>query len=316
MTQDIADKTMIAAPMPDANATIIGASVKCPVCGTENSPTEKYCGDCGFLLSSTPGEIGEVAEVGPQAKLIASEREHLLKAGENTVGREGTDVLIEDQTVSRRHALVILEDGKCFVEDLGSTNGTSVNGAQVSKGERVEVASGAELKFGSSVLTLDLPEMVAEPAEETEPAGETGQEVVEETPQVEAADLVEQIEEAPQAVETLEQEVVEEMAAEEPEISPVAHLISEETAEEFPVMPGVNTIGRRGDNDIVLAGDPYVSGSHAQITAEDGAFVLTDVGSTNGTTLSGAKVEPSEPVTISAGDEIVFGKTAVKFEPA
>jgi len=304
MTQDVDDKTMIAAPMPDANATIIGATVKCPVCGTENSPTEKYCGDCGFLLSSTPGEVGEEAEVAPQPKLIASDREHLLKLGENTVGREGTDVLLEDATVSRRHALIVLEDGKCFVEDLGSTNGTSVNRSQVAKGERVEVESGAELKFGSSVLTLDLPEMVAEPVER----------VVAETQ--EAGEPVEQMDEAPEVIEVPEQEAVEEAAAEEPAVAPVAHLVSEETSEEFAVMPGTNTIGRRGDNDIVLAGDPYVSGSHAQITAEDGVFTLLDVGSTNGTMLNGAKVEPNEPTTVSIGDDIVFGKTAVKFRPA
>ena len=289
------DKTMIAVPMPDANATIIGTSVKCPVCGTENSPTEKYCGDCGFLLSSTPGEVGEVAEIGPQPRLIASGREYLLKAGENIVGREGTDVLLEDATVSRRHALIVSEDGKCFVEDLGSTNGTFVNKSQVAKGERVEVESGAELKFGSSVVTLDLPEIATEPAEA----------VVEETPEAEAAvEPVEQAEETP-----------EEVAAEEPAALPVAHLISAETAEEFAVMPGLNTIGRRGDNSIVLAGDPYVSGAHAQITAEGGSFVLLDLGSTNGTMLNGAKVEPDQPVDLSPGDEIVFGKTTMRFQP-
>ncbi len=293
------DKTMISAPMPDANATIIGATVKCPVCGTESSPTEKYCGDCGFLLSSTPGEVGEVAEVAPQAKLIGSARQYLLKPGENTVGREDTDVLIEDATVSRRHALIVLEGGKCFVEDLGSTNGTSVNRAQIAKGERIEVESSAELKFGSSIVTLDLPEMAADEAESIEEASE-----------VEAAvESVEQLEEM------IEAKVPSDgVSAEEPAVSPVANLISPETSEEFAIVPGVNTIGRRGDNNIVLSGDPYVSGSHAQITADDGSFVLTDVGSTNGTTLNGAKVEPDQPVDLSAGDEIVFGKTAMKFQ--
>lgn len=300
MTQNIADKTMVSAPMPDANATIIGASVKCPVCGTENSPTEKYCGDCGFLLASTPGEVGEVAEVSPQPRLSASDREHLLKAGENTIGREGTDVLLEDQTVSRRHALVILEDGKCFVEDLGSTNGTSVNGAQLAKGKRVEVESGAELKFGSSRLTLDLPEMPA--ATDEAPA----EEIAEETPDVEAE--AEPVEIADEIAEVVEEAVEEET----PAPVAVAQLIGEGIA--FAVIPGANTIGRRGDNTIVLSGDPYVSVSHAQIAAEDGSFILTDVGSTNGTMLNGTKVEPNQPVTLTAGDEIVFGKTTVKLE--
>ena len=47
MTQNLADKTMIADPMPDANATIIGASVKCPVCETENAPTPAAGADAG-----------------------------------------------------------------------------------------------------------------------------------------------------------------------------------------------------------------------------------------------------------------------------
>lgn len=302
MTQNIADKTMVSAPMPDANATIIGTSVKCPVCGTENSPTEKYCGDCGFLLASTPGEIGEVGEVAPQPKLIASDREHLLKVGENTIGREGTDVLLEDQTVSRRHALIVLDEGKAFVEDLGSTNGTSVNGTQVAKGERVEVESGAELKFGSSVLTLDLPEL---PAALEEASAE---ETVEETP----VDAAEPVAETEEVVEVAPEE--EEVVDETPAPVAVAQLIGEGV--EYAVMPGANTIGRRGDNNIVLSDDPYVSGSHAQITAEDDAFVLIDVGSTNGTMLNGTKVEPNQPVTLSAGDEVVFGKTTVKFELA
>ena len=212
-------------------------------------------------------------------------------------------MLLEDQTVSRRHALLVLEDGRCFVEDLGSTNGTSVNGAQAAKGERVEVASGAELKFGSSVLTLDLPEMPV--ASEEAPA----EEALEEAPEVEAA---------AETVEVTGEEVVEVALADEEvvEDAPVALARLVGDGSEYPIMPGENTIGRRGDSNIVLSGDPYVSGSHAQITAEDGEFTLVDVGSTNGTMLNGAKVEPNQPVALSVGDEIVFGKTGVKFQPS
>ena len=37
----------------------------------------------------------------------------------------------------------------------------------------------------------------------------------------------------------------------------------------------------------MLRDDPYVSGSHAQIIAEDDVFRLTDLGSTNGTLVNG-----------------------------
>jgi pSer/pThr/pTyr-binding forkhead associated (FHA) protein len=56
-----------------------------------------------------------------------------LKQGSNIVGRgTGSDLQLMDQGVSRRHADVHVADGHATVYDLGSTNGTSVNGHTVS----------------------------------------------------------------------------------------------------------------------------------------------------------------------------------------
>ena len=50
-----------------------------------------------------------------------------IEAG-RTIGREGTDIVLPDPEVSRRHAVMrVLEDGAAAIEDLGSTNGTYVN---------------------------------------------------------------------------------------------------------------------------------------------------------------------------------------------
>jgi FHA domain-containing protein len=55
-----------------------------------------------------------------------------LKQGSNIVGRgTGSDLQLMDQGVSRRHADVHVADGQATVYDLGSTNGTSVNGHTV-----------------------------------------------------------------------------------------------------------------------------------------------------------------------------------------
>jgi pSer/pThr/pTyr-binding forkhead associated (FHA) protein len=52
-----------------------------------------------------------------------------LKQGSNIIGRgTGADLQLMDQGVSRRHADVHVADGHATVYDLGSTNGTSVNG--------------------------------------------------------------------------------------------------------------------------------------------------------------------------------------------
>jgi ABC-type multidrug transport system ATPase subunit len=65
------------------------------------------------------------------------------------------------------------------------------------------------------------------------------------------------------------------------------------------------TIGRREDNGLVLA-DPRTSGRHAEIEFRDGGLWLTDVGSTNGTSLNGVRLGPREPVRMNPGDQVNF----------
>jgi hypothetical protein len=49
-----------------------------------------------------------------------------------TIGREaGSEIVLEDPQVSRRHARLTLQGASYFVEDLGSTNGSFVNGRRV-----------------------------------------------------------------------------------------------------------------------------------------------------------------------------------------
>ncbi|MFN7162507.1 MAG: FHA domain-containing protein, partial [Fimbriimonadales bacterium] len=80
------------------------------------------------------------------------------RAGENIVGRDpASDVLISDGTVSRRHACITIEENHAYLHDLGSTNGTRLNGEPIGA-ERVPLPPNAELQFGSVVMTLELPE--------------------------------------------------------------------------------------------------------------------------------------------------------------
>src|SRR3954447_5750006 len=57
-------------------------------------------------------------------------REQILSAG-STIGREGCDVNLMDPEVSRRHATIRDQGGSLAIEDLGSTNGTFVNGTRI-----------------------------------------------------------------------------------------------------------------------------------------------------------------------------------------
>jgi hypothetical protein len=75
--------------------------------------------------------------------------------GEATIGRGGgcTISLPGDTFVSQVHARVVERDGQLFIEDLGSTNGTFLNGKQVAKTARVR--KGDQMQIGSTVLRAE-----------------------------------------------------------------------------------------------------------------------------------------------------------------
>ena len=75
---------------------------------------------------------------------------HVLEQGSNVLGR-GTeaDIRLPDTGVSRKHADVQVHGGTVVVEDLGSTNGTLVNGRRVA---RQDLADGDVIRVGHSVL--------------------------------------------------------------------------------------------------------------------------------------------------------------------
>ncbi len=56
----------------------------------------------------------------------------VLDKVETTIGRDlSNDIVINDSEASRRHARIFLQGGNYIIEDLGSTNGTSVNGQKL-----------------------------------------------------------------------------------------------------------------------------------------------------------------------------------------
>jgi hypothetical protein len=76
--------------------------------------------------------------------------------------------------------------------------------------------------------------------------------------------------------------------------------------------PAGATIGRSRQCDVVV-NDPNVSRQHAEVRpGEGGGWVLSDLGSTNGSTLNGRQVE--HPVALSPGDEIELGSSVITFE--
>ena len=71
------------------------------------------------------------------------------------------------------------------------------------------------------------------------------------------------------------------------------------------------TIGRSRECDITL-NDPNISRQHADIRPRGGSWVLTDLGSTNGSCLNGTRID--RPEVLKPGDEVELGTTTIRFE--
>lgn len=281
------------APVPTAalpyDRTMQAMAAPCPVCGTPNPPTERYCQDCGLMFGSTAEVVEPLPDMAQSPRLVAMAdgKEFALNPGANSVGRDAADILIVDPTVSRRHAQVILDNGRLLVEDFGSTNGTKVGERRLAAGEQVPAGNCDVIRFGNVHLTVNLPGSEANNATVAMTGGGA------------AAPAATPLAAAPAA----ESAVIADRG------EPVATITMVEAGSEFPLYVGVNTLGRRSGNQIVVT-DAFMSGRHAEIhVMENGVATLIDVGSTNGTFVGGERLAANEPVTLGEGGEFVLGKT-------
>lgn len=97
---------------------------------------------------------------------LDGEKTITLKRDITLVGRKNElcDLTIDKASISKLHCLVVKTDGLLFVRDLGSTNGTKVNGQRVTRGA---LLPGDELAFASTKFRVHLgPD--PEPADEDE----------------------------------------------------------------------------------------------------------------------------------------------------
>ncbi len=83
--------------------------------------------------------------------LVISGDEYIV--GKNPQLAQG--VVDFNRTISRRHCKFIQEGGRCFIMDMGSSNGTFVNGQRLQWSEMREVFSGDKIQLASSVFTLE-----------------------------------------------------------------------------------------------------------------------------------------------------------------
>ena len=133
---------------------------KCPSCGHDNAENIDICEACGL----TKPEVTEATPIQlPAAKLIGVDGvvaglEFPITSSKIIIGRPvpgvEPDVKVNDPYVSRKHAQILFENDKFYIEDLGSTNGTFLNDKLVTG--KVVLKDGDIIKLGLAMLKFSL----------------------------------------------------------------------------------------------------------------------------------------------------------------
>jgi hypothetical protein len=119
----------------------------------------------GYAFAGAAGEAGASART--RRLWLELEQTSLdLAEGENLLGREERlATRVDGPGVSRRHARVVVRDGRAVLEDLGSKNGTFLDGARIAEPRSLE--DGALIRLGRSV-SLVFRSDAADPTETEE----------------------------------------------------------------------------------------------------------------------------------------------------
>ena len=295
----------------DAFRTQMGGTTTCPVCKSTTPLMEAFCGDCGFLLTSSPAEeVALPADEAPPAELVDLQdgRRFRLRMGVNTLGRSGTDILVNETTVSRNHATITVTESGIVIEDLGSSNGTKVGDLRLSANQPTPAIPGTPLRFGNWRVTLETGARGAGSAEATVMAGMDDRTMVGAPPVDDRTMVGVPVGATPAPSAASSASIVPE--------GPVVAWLKKEAGPgaDIPLAVGTLTIGRRTGNSLVITGDNYISGKHAELNTSTIGTFLTDVGSTNGTFVNGQKMTANERQPLLEGDEIQLGQTRYRFE--
>lgn len=218
--------------------------------------------------------------------------------GSLIIGRSRGDLILDDNMVSGQHTRISSEGGEIVLRDLGSTNGTMVDGRLV---REVVLRPGAEVSIGNTRMVLMLS---AEDDSEAKAAGN----------QLEIAWLLdEELVElrGPHERTGSNADVIGQDLRLPPGVNAVVEVVAgQDTGKVFRFTRGNVTIGRQM-GEIPLS-DPEVSRRHAviELFGRDMIF-LRDLTSTNGTFHNGRKISLAR---LRNGDTVGVGKSVMKLQ--
>ena len=237
-------------------------------------------------------------------------REISLRMLNANIGRDpNTDIPIDDPTISFIHAQLVRQGNDSYLRDLGSRNGTLVNGTRISTPHRLE--HGDVITLGETKIIFHRGTAPAQKAE-SKPKEKEGVKIKAEAPASVDREPI--------------QPPVMEMAPATPDPAPVPEkpamsrapmflyikmLSGKSSGRSFLLNQSPMTVGRDPASHVAIT-DDTTSWRHAMFKQEDMKWFLRDLGSSNGTFLNDKRLEPNQPHPIQAGDRLKFGDILVE----
>lgn len=170
-------------PIPADTPAATPAVLVCPACGAQNLPGVAFCEDCGASLSETAPTVGAVAVTPPVnydavpvvAPVVQSGRPRLIHTSGREFPMEKDTILLgrrspvdgifpevdltdydTDSYISRRHGRITRQAAGYVYEDLGSSNGSWVNGTKLQAHVQQPLGEGNSLRLGKTEMVVRL----------------------------------------------------------------------------------------------------------------------------------------------------------------
>jgi len=122
----------------------------CPSCQQENAFQNNFCTQCGSKL------IG-LSDFQARLYILYGEpmgAVFVLRKGRTTIGHDsGNLIVLGDELVSNKHAVISFDEGSYWIEDRESKNGVHVNGEKIT--EQEPIVDGSVVKLGSTILRFE-----------------------------------------------------------------------------------------------------------------------------------------------------------------
>lgn len=240
----------------------------------------------------------EATAAGSGGRLVSltDGREYRIDVAPFVFGREaGSAVVIASPDASRQHAEIVSRPDGDVLVDL-SSNGTFVNGERVQA--RRELKALDVIRIGAEEFRY-YPETPRREAPATPPAGAEYR-------------LGDTLVGLPGMPSLRSGPPTPARAAPAPVLASLLVKRGERKGDRLPVRTPVAHLGRGEFNDVRFA-DPSISASHAKLQLREGVWVISDLGSTNGTFVDDLPVD--EETALSPGCTVRLGEVALLFEP-